>query len=64
MADVDFLVELAGEDGTSTGVLDIFDLPKDGEDTGEWWTEGVERWWCNGDDRNRVAMWIQGRQVS
>ncbi|KAL7420580.1 hypothetical protein Q5752_004531 [Cryptotrichosporon argae] len=39
--------------------LDLFDL----ELQGEGWAEGVERWWCNGDDRNRVAMWVAGRKL-
>ncbi|WOO83345.1 Guanine deaminase [Vanrija pseudolonga] len=48
-------------DGAGVGQLDLFDLPAAPDH--EWWTESVERWWCNGDDRNRAAVWVQGRKV-
>lgn len=54
-------VTLAEPDGESVGPLDLFDLPRH-PDT-HWWTEAVERWWCIGDDRNRTAVWVQGRKV-
>ena len=25
--------------------------------------EEIEKWWCIGDVRNRLGMWIQGRRV-
>lgn len=46
------------------GLLDLFDVPvSDADTTDEWLLEALERWWCNGDDRNRAAMWIQGHKV-
>ncbi|WRT68094.1 uncharacterized protein IL334_005069 [Kwoniella shivajii] len=59
------LIELANkENPTGTGPLDLFDLESEGKQlTDESWKENIERWWCNGDDRNRKGMWIQGRKV-
>jgi guanine deaminase len=54
-------VRLADKD-TKLGVgnLDFLDLESGDEPEME---EMIERWWCNGDDRNRVEMWIQGQRV-
>ncbi|WWC62929.1 uncharacterized protein I303_105527 [Kwoniella dejecticola CBS 10117] len=58
------LIELADEGSPSgVGALDLFDLQTRGIDTEEEWKVNVERWWCNGDDRNRKGMWVQGRKV-
>jgi guanine deaminase len=38
------------------GGLDLFGYSKMNE-------EMVEKWWCNGDDRNRKSVWVQGRRV-
>jgi len=42
--------------GTGIGALDYFD------ETGLS-SEEIEKWWCIGDVRNRMRMWIQGRCV-
>lgn len=39
------------------GALDFFDL-----DSGLT-MDMIEKWWCMGDARNRVRMWVQGRQL-
>ncbi|ORY31819.1 putative guanine aminohydrolase [Naematelia encephala] len=61
------LIQVADEKtDEGTGKLDFFDLAnEEGEDVDDArWTELVERWWCNGDDRNRKGMWIQGKRLS
>lgn len=50
--------------GEGVGALDFLDyddespLPKSGltEDM-------IEKWWCLGDTRNRVAVWVQGNSL-
>jgi guanine deaminase len=46
------------------GLLDFFDLDLKADPSEEWWTEAVEKWWCNGDERNRSGMWVQGKELS
>jgi hypothetical protein len=46
--------------GTGTGTNAPTPTPSPEE---AWWTEAIERWWCNGDERNRVGMWVQGREL-
>ncbi|KAG6852651.1 hypothetical protein C0991_010188 [Blastosporella zonata] len=43
------------------GALDFFDL-EPGEKVAIT-EEMVEKWWCVGDERNRMGMWIQGKEV-
>ncbi|KAJ6585168.1 hypothetical protein B0H19DRAFT_1108599 [Mycena capillaripes] len=51
---------------TGLGALDFFDLEgsgnTDGLDTSVT-IEMVEKWWCLGDVRNRVGMWVQGAKL-
>jgi guanine deaminase len=44
--------------GLGVGALDYFDLGSTSASSAE-----IEKWWCIGDVRNRVGMWIQGRRV-
>lgn len=44
-------------DGTGVGAIDIFDNP------GGITEELVEKWWCMGDERNRLSVWVQGKRV-
>ncbi|THV03871.1 Metallo-dependent hydrolase [Dendrothele bispora CBS 962.96] len=44
---------------SGVGVLDFMDL-NDARDIAE---DMVEKWWCIGDDRNRISMWIQGIKI-
>ncbi|KAF8073438.1 hypothetical protein FPV67DRAFT_1477835 [Lyophyllum atratum] len=48
-------------DGAGVGALDFFDLDLEGGS--EVTIEMVEKWWCIGDARNRVRMWVQGNIV-
>ncbi|WWC71075.1 uncharacterized protein I206_105028 [Kwoniella pini CBS 10737] len=58
------LIELTDEESPSgIGALDLFDIESKGIDSEEEWKRYIERWWCNGDERNRKNMWIQGRKV-
>ncbi|CAL1713271.1 unnamed protein product [Somion occarium] len=53
---------------SSVGPLDLFDLgegeDKNGEGSETWKLnlEHVEKWWCLGDVRNRITVWVQGRE--
>lgn len=47
------------EIANGVGPLDFFDEISSIELT----TDVVEKWWCIGDERNRQAIWIQGRKV-
>ncbi|KIR32192.1 guanine deaminase [Cryptococcus deuterogattii MMRL2647] len=61
------LIELASEENpTGTGPLDFFDLADSqlDTDTDEWWFDALERWWSNGDERNRKGMWVQGAKIA
>ncbi|KAF8806802.1 Metallo-dependent hydrolase [Phlegmacium glaucopus] len=56
--------------GVGIGALDYFDLETSKyESQTKSYTctppssEEIEKWWCIGDVRNRVGMWIQGRRV-
>jgi len=52
--------------GTSrgTGSLDFFDLEVGVEgDEALTFEQMMERWWCNGDGRNRKGVWVQGRRL-
>jgi guanine deaminase len=61
-----FIVQIADQtSGKGIGPLDFLDAEYSGgiED----WTlshEVIEKWWCLGDFRNRVSMWVQGKEVS
>lgn len=46
--------------GIGVGALDFFD---NGEGNNTLNEEMIEKWWCIGDVRNRVGMWIQGDAV-
>ena len=41
-----------------TGPLDIFD-----RGSFHLSPEVIEKWWCLGDTRNRMGMWIQGQRI-
>ncbi|KAF9457435.1 hypothetical protein BDZ94DRAFT_1285273 [Collybia nuda] len=45
------------------GALDFFDLETGAEGNILLTLEMVEKWWCVGDDRNRVGMWVQGNNL-
>ncbi|KAJ6621858.1 Metallo-dependent hydrolase, partial [Mycena sp. CBHHK59/15] len=49
--------------GVSVGALDFFDLDSADSSTMQLTTEMVEKWWCLGDSRNRVGMWVQGTKL-
>ncbi|TFK39051.1 Metallo-dependent hydrolase [Crucibulum laeve] len=49
------------ESGKGVGPLDFLDLETN--DSKRLNHEMVEKWWCNGDTRNRILMWVQGRVV-
>ncbi|KAJ7505142.1 hypothetical protein B0H11DRAFT_1977026 [Mycena galericulata] len=54
---------LFGSRGTGAGALDFFDLETSGlaDVSASFATiEMLEKWWCLGDARNRVTMWVQG----
>ncbi|KAJ6508529.1 hypothetical protein C8R45DRAFT_967724 [Mycena sanguinolenta] len=44
------------------GALDFFDLEAD--NVGNLTLEMVEKWWCIGDARNRIGMWVQGAKLN
>lgn len=46
------------ENGMGVGALDFFDI--ESEENTEISIEMVEKWWCIGDGRNRIRMWVQG----
>ncbi|KAF6756928.1 hypothetical protein DFP72DRAFT_892737 [Ephemerocybe angulata] len=54
-------IKLVGEDREGVGALDFFDLASDISPAGLS-LEMVEKWWCIGDNRNRMRVWIQGVQ--
>ncbi|KAI6041394.1 Metallo-dependent hydrolase, partial [Pisolithus marmoratus] len=45
------------ENGVGIGALDFFDEPSGIT------LEMIEKWWCMGDTRNRVGMWVQGKKL-
>ncbi|KAF8158550.1 hypothetical protein B0H34DRAFT_709328 [Crassisporium funariophilum] len=58
--------------GIGHGSLDYFDLETDARDSQASVSMGnkthvgpemIEKWWCIGDVRNRVRMWVQGKSV-
>ena len=57
--------------GMGTGALDYFDLEFEFQAQAKASSppmappssEEIEKWWCIGDVRNRLGMWIQGRRV-
>lgn len=50
--------------GSRRSRVDWFDLPaSDGRPTKATLEEKLERWWCNGSEADRRAVWVQGRQV-
>jgi guanine deaminase len=56
--------------GLGVGALDYFDLEfesqaqaKASELSQPPSFEEIEKWWCIGDVRNRLGMWIQGHRV-
>ncbi|GLB45496.1 putative amidohydrolase family protein [Lyophyllum shimeji] len=49
------------EKGAGIGALDFFDLEL-GESP-DVSIEMVEKWWCIGDGRNRVGLWVQGNRL-
>ena len=56
--------------GMGIGALDYFDLEFESQAQAKAFklssspsSEEIEKWWCIGDARNRLGMWIQGRRV-
>ncbi|KAJ7442626.1 hypothetical protein FB451DRAFT_98387 [Mycena latifolia] len=50
--------------GCGVGALDFFDQETSGVATGLSVTiEMVEKWWCLGEARNRMGMWVQGAKL-
>jgi guanine deaminase len=54
--------------GMGIGALDYFDLEFESQAQAKTSSsppssEEIEKWWCIGDVRNRLGMWIQGRRV-
>jgi guanine deaminase len=54
--------------GVGIGALDYFDLEFESQAQAKASLlppslEEIEKWWCIGDVRNRLGMWIQGRRV-
>ena len=52
--------------GVGIGALDYFDLEFESQAKASLLPpslEEIEKWWCIGDVRNRLGMWIQGRRV-
>lgn len=54
--------------GMGIGALDYFDLEFEPQAQAKVSSsppsfEEIEKWWCIGDVRNRLGMWIQGRRV-
>ncbi|KAI6027503.1 hypothetical protein BKA83DRAFT_4229893 [Pisolithus microcarpus] len=48
------------ENGAGIGGLDFFDDPPSSSGVT---LEMVEKWWCMGDTRNRIGMWVQGKKL-
>ncbi|KAI6114213.1 hypothetical protein F5141DRAFT_1105037 [Pisolithus sp. B1] len=48
------------ENGAGVGALDFFDDPPLSSGVT---LEMIEKWWCMGDTRNRVGMWVQGKKL-
>jgi guanine deaminase len=44
--------------GEGIGNIDFFDPPP-----GSVSEDMVEKWWCLGDNRNRSAVYVQGKQI-
>ncbi|KIK79891.1 hypothetical protein PAXRUDRAFT_16081 [Paxillus rubicundulus Ve08.2h10] len=49
------------ESSTAVGALDFFNL--EAERKSELTIDMIEKWWCMGDVRNRIGMWVQGRKL-
>lgn len=49
--------------GKGIGPLDFLDDEVAEASTWSLSEETIEKWWCLGDSRNRMSMWIQGREV-
>ncbi|GJE98265.1 Guanine deaminase [Phanerochaete sordida] len=54
------------DEGTGAGIgpMDFIDDEMVGMDAWSLTDEIVEKWWCLGDVRNRVKMWIQGKEIA
>ncbi|KAL1728585.1 hypothetical protein EV714DRAFT_214809 [Schizophyllum commune] len=53
-----------GDSGIGLGALDFFDLELDAVAPRILAEEMIEKWWCQGDARNRVGMYVQGRPLT
>jgi len=51
------LVDLVDKSGRGIANLDFFDP------VAVLTEEHIEKWWCLGDNRNRSAVWVQGKQI-
>ena len=50
--------------GKGVGALDFLDDERDSMEGWKLSQDAIEKWWCLGDFRNRVSMWVQGKKVS
>ncbi|KAF9267303.1 Metallo-dependent hydrolase [Marasmius fiardii PR-910] len=62
--DAQYIELLKTEPCRGVGSFDIFDLELGGRETDVPSEDMVEKWWCLGDSRNRLAMWVQGVKLS
>lgn len=53
-----------GASGIGAGALDFFDLEMDPAAPRVLSEDAVEKWWCLGDGRNRVGMYVQGKALT
>lgn len=51
-------VQITDDFGRGVGSLDFFVPPPEKLDEAT-----LEKWWCLGDQRNRRAVWVQGRKL-
>ncbi|KAJ7928059.1 Metallo-dependent hydrolase, partial [Mycena leptocephala] len=56
-------IRLFDSNGTGVGPLDFFDLEASDNAETPVTIEMVEKWWCLGEVRNRVGMWVQGAKL-
>ena len=58
-----FAVRIRDAESLSVGPVEFFDTDDVTGGKPSLTEEHVEKWWCLGDSRNRVDVWVQGRKV-